>query len=161
MGFVYRVLKALWIVKLSETINIWKFCNNNKNKLGCPRELYHRFMYIVLSSDHQLLILNVPFKMILKKIEVVFWCLEWELCKFRKTDENSFKSTNTTALKLGISQLSEHVIVHCNSEKLRMGLYLQTKGPSLWGWMRSPNKDKGMPLRDASQCKLLKLTSLW
>ena len=32
--------------------------------------------------------------MILRKFEVVFKYLKWECCTFRKTDENSFKSTN-------------------------------------------------------------------
>ena len=37
----------------------------------------------------------MPFKFILKRFEVVFWCLEWECCTFWKIDGNSFKSTNT------------------------------------------------------------------
>ena len=62
---------------------------------GCHQKVYHRFMYIAPSSDHSLLTPNLPFKVILREFEVVFWCLEWECCTFQKIDENSFKSTNT------------------------------------------------------------------
>ena len=40
----------------------------------------------------------MPFKVILKRFEVVFCCLEWECCTFQKTDKNSFKSTNFIAV---------------------------------------------------------------
>ena len=40
-----------------------------------PREFYHRLMYKAPSSDHSLLTLNLPFKVILRKFDVVFWCL--------------------------------------------------------------------------------------
>ena len=33
--------------------------------------------------------------MILRRFEVVFWCLEWECCTFSTIDGNAFKSTNT------------------------------------------------------------------
>ena len=46
---------------------------------------YHRFMFIAPSSDHSLLTLNLPFKVILRRFEVVFWCLECECCTFQKT----------------------------------------------------------------------------
>ena len=46
------------------------------------------------SCDHSWLTLKLPFKIILRKFEVVFWCLGWE-CTFQKIDENSLKSTNT------------------------------------------------------------------
>ena len=39
--------------------------------------------------------LNLHSKVILKRFEVVFWCLEWESCTFQNIDGNSFKSTNT------------------------------------------------------------------
>ena len=34
-------------------------------------------------------------KVIRRKFEIVFWCLEWECCTVQNIDENSFKSTNT------------------------------------------------------------------
>ena len=52
-------------------------------------------MYIAPSSGHISLNLNMPFKLILRRFEVVFWCLKWECCTFWKIDGNSFKSTNT------------------------------------------------------------------
>ena len=97
MGFVYRVvrvLKALWIF-FSETII---FFGENCIKLifsGCPRNFCHRVMYIAPSSDYISLNWKMPFKLILRMIEVVFWCMEGECCIFKKIDGNSFKSTNT------------------------------------------------------------------
>ena len=45
-------------------------------------------MYITpsrASSDHLLLILNLPFKVILRRFEAdVFLCLEWECCHFKR-----------------------------------------------------------------------------
>ena len=42
-------------------------------------------MYIDPSSGHiSLNFLNMPFKLILRRFEVVFWCLEWECCTFLK-----------------------------------------------------------------------------
>ena len=38
---------------------------------------------------------TLPFKLILRSSEVVFWCLDRECCTFWKIDGNSFKSTNT------------------------------------------------------------------
>ena len=66
-----------------------------KKNSGYPREFYHRFMYIAPSTDHSLIILNLPFQVILSKFEVVFWCLEWEWYTFQKIYENSFESINT------------------------------------------------------------------
>ena len=63
-----------------------------QNFLG-PQEFYHGLMCIAPSSGHSLLTLNLSFKMILRKFEVVFWCLEWECCTFQKIVENLFKST--------------------------------------------------------------------
>ena len=84
MGFVYRVvgvLKALWIA-LSETINILRKLHET-NISGCPRKFYHRVMYIAPSSGHTLLNLNLPFELIQRRFEVIFWCLERECC-FKK-----------------------------------------------------------------------------
>ena len=51
--------------------------------LGCPRKFYHRvtgmYMYIAPSSGNISLNFNMPFKLILRRFEVVFWCLEWEI----------------------------------------------------------------------------------
>ena len=59
---------------------------------GCPPKFYHRVMYIAPSSGHISLNFNMPFKFILRRFEVVFWCLEWECCTFWKIDGNSLKS---------------------------------------------------------------------
>ena len=63
---------------------------------------YHRFMYTAPSSDHSLLTLNLPFKVIWG----CFLCLEWECCTFQKIDENSFLST-TTILSLMLVNYSK------------------------------------------------------
>ena len=92
MGLVYRVvrvLKALWIF-LSETINFLRKLHKT-NFFGMPLQFYHRVMYIAPSSGHISLNLNMPFKLILRRFEVIFWCLEWECCTFWKIDGNSFK----------------------------------------------------------------------
>ena len=65
---------------------------------GCPRKFYHRVMYIAPSSGHISLNFNMPFKLILRRFEVVFWCLDWECCTFWKIDGNLFKSTNYTTV---------------------------------------------------------------
>ena len=75
MGFVYRVvwvLKALSIT-LSETVNFW--------------EIYHRVMYIAPSSGHISLNFNMPLKWILRRFDVVLWCLEWEYRTFERLME--------------------------------------------------------------------------
>ena len=59
----------MWIV-LSEIINILR--NLHKKNLGCPRKFCNRFMYIASSSGNSLLNLNLPFKVILMRFEVVF-----------------------------------------------------------------------------------------
>ena len=78
MSFVYRVswiLKDLWTV-LSETINILRNLHKQKNFFfflgGGPWKCYHRFMYIAPSSDHSLLVINLPFKLILRRFEFCF-----------------------------------------------------------------------------------------
>ena len=97
MGFVYRVvriLKSLWIL-LSETIHFLRKLHKT-NIFGMPTKiLYHRVMYRAPSSGHISLNFNMPLKLILRRFEVVFWCLEWECCTFWKNDGNSLKSTNT------------------------------------------------------------------
>ena len=98
MFIVIWVLKALWII-LSETINIWRKLHKTKY-FGMPPKFYHRVMYIAPSSGHEWLNLYLPFSLILRRFEVVFWCLEWECCTFWKIEGNSFKSTNTMALKV-------------------------------------------------------------
>ena len=99
IGFVYRVvwvLQALWIF-LSETINFLRKLHKSLKLtfLGCPPKFYHSVMYIAPSRGHISLNFNMPFKLILRRFQVVFWCLEWECCTFWKIDGNSFKSTNT------------------------------------------------------------------
>ena len=99
MGFVYRVvivLTAMWIF-LSEFLKPSNFWENwiKQNILGCPRKFYHRVMYLVPSSGHISLNFKMPFKLILRRFEVVFWCLEWECCTFWRIDGTSFKSTKT------------------------------------------------------------------
>ena len=74
--------KDRWIV-LSETIHILRKLKNIKF-LGCSRKFYHRFMYIPPSSGEPLPSVNLPFKWIVRRFEVVFWCLEWECCTFER-----------------------------------------------------------------------------
>ena len=58
-------------------------------------------LYKPPSSGEPLPHINLPFKWIVRRCEVVFWCLECECCTFWKIYENSFKSTNTnTGFKL-------------------------------------------------------------
>ena len=68
------------------------------------------------SSGHSLLNLKMPFKLILRRFEVIFWCLEWECCTFYKIDESSFKSTNTrfwgAVMSMGIFCDSPHPHPH-------------------------------------------------
>ena len=77
----------------------WVICKKKKKKKKtfseCPQKFCHRFMYIAPSSGCYLLNRNMPFKLILRRFEIVFWCLEWECCTFQNIDENSFKSINT------------------------------------------------------------------
>ena len=92
MGF-YRVL---WILKSLGNCFVWNHQYYEKFAPPPPHwEFYHRFMYLAPSSDCSLLTLSLPFKVILRRFEVVFWCLEWECCIFQEIDENSFKSTYT------------------------------------------------------------------
>ena len=103
MGFVYRVvrvLKALWIF-LSETINSLRKLHKT-NIFGMPPKFYHRVMYKAPSSGHISLNFNMPFKLNLRRFEVVFWYLEWECCTFWKLDGNSFKSTNTILITMAL-----------------------------------------------------------
>ena len=67
------------------------------------------YIHVVPSSDHSLLTLKLPFKMILRKFEV-FWCLEWEWCTFKKIDEYSLKSTNITLWLEHIGELKKYGI---------------------------------------------------
>ena len=95
MGFVYRLYE---FQKPCESFRLkpifWKNCITLIFS-GCPRNVYHRVMYIAPSSGHTVLNLNLPFKVVLRRFEVVFWYLEWECCTFWKINGNSFKSTNT------------------------------------------------------------------
>ena len=85
MGFVYNygvlwILRALWII-LSKTINILRKLQK-KNFWDAP-DIFNMFMYIAPSSGKPLPDLNLPFKWILRRFEVVFWCRAWE-CYFLK-----------------------------------------------------------------------------
>ena len=78
--------KALWII-LYETLTIKKKKSIVKC-LGASQKFYRRFMYIAPSSGEPLPNINWTCKWIVRRFEVVFWCLEWECCTL-------FKSTNT------------------------------------------------------------------
>ena len=97
---VLRILKALWKFVLFETSLFWKI-GEKTQKHSPPWELYHRFMHKSPYSDHSWLILNLPFKVIVQRFKLVFWCLERECCTFQMIDENSFKSTDTLPLLSG------------------------------------------------------------
>ena len=90
--WVVSVLIALCII-LSETINILRKLHKTKI-FWMPPRFYHRVMYKAPSTGHGLLNLNLPFKLMLRRFEVVFWCLEWECCTFGKIDKNTLRSTN-------------------------------------------------------------------
>ena len=77
--------------------------------LGCPRKFYHRVVYIAPSSGHESVNHNLPFELILRRFEVVFWYLEWNCCTFKNIDGNSFKSTNTIILH-GF-KVSNHILL--------------------------------------------------
>ena len=70
---------------MSETIN-YSF-RNLQNIFGMlPKNFPYRFMYIAPSNGgHSLLNLNLPFVLILRRFEVVFWCLDWECCTFKRS----------------------------------------------------------------------------
>ena len=74
-----------------------------KNKNFLVGGHFTSFMYIAPSSDHSLMTLNLPFMVLIRRCEVVFWFLEWECCTFQKNDENSIISTNTILLWLQLS----------------------------------------------------------
>ena len=103
---MYNLLnRVLWVLKILVLCFVWNFEYLRKlhrtNILRMPRKFYHRFMYIAPSSvlciEWTLICL---FKLILRRFEVVFWCLEWECCRLLKDFVgNSFKSTHTIALK--------------------------------------------------------------
>ena len=62
MGFVYRAV-------LSETIDILRKLHKTNIFGKPPRELYIELcIYIAPSSGHELLKLNLPFKLILKEV---------------------------------------------------------------------------------------------
>ena len=131
MGFVYRVvwvLKGLWIV-LSETINIFRNLHKT-NILGCPWKFYHRVVYIAPSSGHELLKFNLPFKLILRRFEVVFWCLEWECCPFQKIDEIQSKFTNTTIMAL--KQFYIFALSFLNCASISICIYFHFKSYIMW-----------------------------
>ena len=98
---------CLWSFMSSKSLVNWFVWNHQYFEkfakiitlLGCPRKFYHRFMHITPSSVRSLVNLNVPFKLILKRFEIIFWCLEREWCTFEKIDGNSLKSTNSVLFK--------------------------------------------------------------
>ena len=51
---------------------------------GGRQKFYHRFMYIASPSHYSWLTLNMPFRVILRRFEVVFWCIEWECWLFKR-----------------------------------------------------------------------------
>ena len=65
-------LHGAWNLKPSI---FWEICKI-VNIVEAHRAFYHRFIYIAISSNHSdsLLTLNLLFKVILWRLEVVFWC---------------------------------------------------------------------------------------
>ena len=101
---------------------------------GCPWEFDNRFMYIAPSNGHSLLNINVPFKVILWRFEVVFYYLEWESCTFLK-DWWKFihihQYYNLANLILGKSEN----LFHRNS--------------SIWSWLWEASHRAGMVCSDS------------
>ena len=60
----------------------WRKTCKHLTILGCPRNVYRRFMYIAPSCRCSLMNPNLPYRFILRRLEVAFWCLEWECCTF-------------------------------------------------------------------------------
>ena len=69
------------------------------------------------------------FKLILRRFEVVFWCLEWECCTFWKIDGNSFKSTNWLFIW---GMASNHEPVGISKPCMSRGA--STLGHQAWYW---------------------------
>ena len=128
-GFVYRFLrflKALWIF-LSETINFLRKLHKTKF-FGMPPKILPFFQsYVAPYCGHiSLNLINMPFKLILRRFEVVFWCLEWECCTLRKIDGNSIHS-NPPILYYGFKRY------------LRTQIWKVTKLQSLNRWIQLKN----------------------
>ena len=120
--WVVSVLKALCII-LSETINILRKLHKT-NIFWMPPRFYHRVMYKAPSTGHGLLNLNLPFKLMLRRFEVVFWCLEWECCTFGKIDKNTLRST-------------------CGFNPKKAGSFDPISQPRGGGWIPPPPSDLG------------------
>ena len=106
IGFVYRivrVLKVLWIF-LSETINFQDAPQNSTIELHV---YIHMYMYITPSSGHISLNFNMTFKFIIRRAEVVFWCLEWECYTFWKIDGNSCVASGSRGACSALESLSQ------------------------------------------------------
>ena len=102
---------------------------------GCPEEFNHRFMYIAPSSDCSLVTPHLPFKVILQRFKVVFWCLEWKCCTFQKIDENSFQSTNML-LKSDVTS-PDHV-VRCRGSQECGSRFVNFACQFHWRWHSLP-----------------------
>ena len=80
-------------------------------------------MYIAPSSGHISLNFIMPFKLILRRFEVVFWCLEWECSTFWKIDGNWIKSL-TLAFLIGAIETGANVVHSPSHISSRLGLGL-------------------------------------
>ena len=71
-------------------------------------------MYIAPSSGHISLNFNMPFKLILRRFQVVFWYLEWELMLFSLKDWWKFIQIHqyyTMALNMSTKEMcTEYVL---------------------------------------------------
>ena len=67
---VWVLLKAMWIF-LPESINFLRKLHKATIS-GCPPKFFHRVMHIAPSSGHISWNFNMPFKLILRRFEVVF-----------------------------------------------------------------------------------------
>ena len=68
----------------------------NKSFWDAPENFTIGLLYVAPSSDRSLLTFNLPFKVILRRFIVVFWCLKLRMLHcFQTTDENWLKTTNT------------------------------------------------------------------
>ena len=92
MKISLKGFKLLSYMSSKSSVNLFVW---NHKFFGCPRKFSHRVMYIAPSSGYISSNVKMPFKLILGRFEVVFWCLQWECCTFWRIDGNSFKFTKT------------------------------------------------------------------
>ena len=96
-----------------------------------PPNIVRRVMYIAPSCGHILLNLKLPFKLILRRSEVVFWCLEWECCTFWKIDGNH---SNPPILCYGFNHVKDSTFEVWKRHSSCIGDATMPKIYSIWNY---------------------------